>query len=58
MRKVAVVVCILASLSFLTAAVVIFIRTHDWPARYISMGVTLLAVMFIALRRRGSRESD
>ena len=53
--KVAIVICILASLGFLIAAVAIFIREGDWPARYISAGVTILAVLVIALRRRTSR---
>ena len=52
--KVAVAICVLASLSFFVAAVVIFIREGDWPAKYISAAVTILAVMFIAIRRRSS----
>lgn len=51
---VAIALAILASLSFLIAALVIFIREGDWPAKYISAGVTILAVTFIAIRRRAS----
>jgi FtsH-binding integral membrane protein len=47
-----IAVSLLASLTFLIAAVVIFLQKGDWPARYISVGVTILAVMFIAIRRR------
>jgi hypothetical protein len=53
--KVAVIVCILTSLSFFTIALVIFIREGDWPARYISVAVSILAVMFIAIRRSPAR---
>ena len=53
--KLVIMLCILASLSFLITALVIFIREGDWPARYISAGVTILAVMFVALKRRASR---
>lgn len=52
--KVAVVLCVLASLSFLVVAIVVFIQEGDWPAKYISAAVTILAVMFIAMRRRSS----
>ena len=53
--KVAIALGILASLSCFIIALVIFIRERDWPARYISAGVAILAVIFIALRRRDSR---
>ena len=53
--KVAIVLGVLASASFFMTALVIFIREGDWPAKYISAGVTILAVMFIAIRRRASR---
>jgi hypothetical protein len=49
--KVAIALAVLAGLSFLAAALIIFIRKGDWPARYISAGVTILAVTFIAVRR-------
>lgn len=51
----AIALAILASLSFFIAALVTFIRERDWPARYVSAGVTILAVTFIAIRRRASR---
>jgi hypothetical protein len=50
--KIAIVLGLLASLSCFVAAVVIFIKERDWPARYLSAGVTILAVIFIAIRRR------
>jgi len=53
--KVAIALGILTSLGFFLTALLIFIREGDWPARYISAGVTILAVLFIALRRRTSR---
>ncbi|HEY0005484.1 MAG TPA: hypothetical protein VGB17_11795 [Pyrinomonadaceae bacterium] len=53
--KVAMALSILASLSFFTTALVIFIREGDWPAKYISAGLTILAITFIAVRRRASR---
>jgi hypothetical protein len=34
---------------------VIFIREGDWPVRYISVAVSILAVMFIAIRRSPAR---
>ena len=49
-----VVLGICAGLAFLILALVIFTREHDWPARYISMGVGILAATFIAYRRRAS----
>jgi hypothetical protein len=54
--KVTIALAIVASLSFFIAALVIFIRERDWPAKYISAGVTILAVTFIAIRRRASRK--
>jgi hypothetical protein len=53
--KVAIALGILAGLSFLLAALMIFIREGDWPAKYVSAGVTIFAVIFIAIRRRASR---
>ena len=53
--KVAIALAVFAGLGFLVAALVIFIREGDWPARYISAGVTILAVTFIAVRRLTSR---
>jgi hypothetical protein len=52
--KIAISLGILASLGFLIAALVIFIREGDWPARYIYAGVAILSVMFLAIRRRVS----
>lgn len=52
--KVALVLGVLIALSFFVAAVVTFIQVGDWPASYVSAGVTILAAMFIALRRRPS----
>jgi hypothetical protein len=54
--KVAIALAMLASLSFFIAALVIFIREGDWPAKYISAGVTILAVTFIAIKRQASRK--
>lgn len=53
--KVAILVSILVAFAFLVAAVVVFIQEGDWPARYVSAGFTILAVMFIAVRRRTRR---
>ena len=50
--KVALVVGILAALSFFVAALVTFLREGDWPAKYVSLGAGILAAMFIARRRR------
>ena len=54
-HKVAIALCVLASMSFLIAALVTFIQKGDWPAQYIYAGLTILAAMFIAIRRRASR---
>ncbi len=54
--QVAVALAVLASLSFFMAALVILTREGDLPAKYISVGFTILAVMFIAIRRRASRK--
>ncbi len=51
-RRVAILFGVLVALSFLVAALVIFIREGDWPARYVAGGTTILAAMFIAVRRR------
>jgi hypothetical protein len=57
--KIAIVLGILASLGFFVAALAIFIKERDWPARYLSVGVTILAVILIAIRRRRtSSESE
>jgi hypothetical protein len=53
--KLAIVLGILASLSFFVAAFVVFLRERDWPAKYIYAGTSILAVIFIALRRRRRR---
>jgi uncharacterized membrane protein YfcA len=53
--KIAIALCILASLGFFIASLVVYIRERDWPAKYVSAGVSLLAVMFIARRRRRAR---
>jgi hypothetical protein len=50
--RMAIAVSLLVSLTFLIVAVVIFLQKGDWPARYISVTVTILAVVFIAIRRR------
>jgi hypothetical protein len=42
--RVAVLLGVLVALSFLVAAVVIFIQDGDWPARYVAAGITILAV--------------
>jgi hypothetical protein len=55
LAKVAIALGFLASLSCFITAFVIFIQVKDWPARYIYAGVSILAVMFIALRRRARR---
>ncbi|MFN2492131.1 MAG: hypothetical protein ABR501_04515 [Pyrinomonadaceae bacterium] len=50
--KIAIALGVVASLRFLIAALVVFLQTGDWPAKYVSAGVSILAVMFIAIRRR------
>ncbi len=58
LSRVAVIAIILGALggfAFLIVALVVFLRHGDWPARYISAGVSLLAVTFIAIRRRTQR---
>jgi hypothetical protein len=42
-------------LSFFIAAFVVYLRERDWPAKYIYAAVSILALMFIALRRRSRR---
>lgn len=53
--KVALLLGVLVALSFLVAALVTFIQQGDWPARYVSVGVGILAAMFIAVRRRARK---
>lgn len=53
--KVAILLGVLVAFGFLVAAVVVFIQEGDWPARYVSAGFTILAVMFIAVRGRTRR---
>ncbi len=53
--KVAILLGVLVGFGFLVAAVIVFIQEGDWPARYVSAGFTILAVMFIAVRRRTRR---
>ena len=53
--KIAIALGFVAGLSFLILAVVIFIQEGDWPARYISTGVTIWSVTFIAIMRLTSR---
>ncbi len=53
--KVAIVLGALVSLGFLVAALVTFIQDGDWPARYVSAGIGILAAMFIAVRRARKR---
>ncbi len=55
--RLAVALGFLVGPSLLIIALVIFIREGDWPARYISAGVTVLAVTFILIRRRISRQT-
>jgi Na+/H+ antiporter NhaC len=50
--RIAIIFGILGGFAFLITALVIFLRSGDWPAKYISAGVSLLAVTFIAIRRR------
>lgn len=54
-RRIAIVLGVLVALAFLIAAAVIFIQEGDWPARYISAGIGILAVMFIAARRQARK---
>ena len=53
--SVAILLGVLVAFAFLVAATVVFIQEGDWPARYVSAGFTILAVMFIAVRRRTRR---
>lgn len=53
--RIAIVLGVLVALAFLIAAAVIFIQEGDWPARYISAGIGILAVMFIAARRQARK---
>ena len=53
--KVVIVLCALVALSFLVAALVTFIQTGDWPARYVYAGVLILAGIFIGIRKRARR---
>jgi len=52
---VGIVFGVLVALSFLVAALVTYIQEGDWPARYVSAGITILAVILIAVKRRTSR---
>ncbi|MEP6636552.1 MAG: hypothetical protein ABJB97_07480 [Acidobacteriota bacterium] len=52
--RVVMVLGVCAGLAFLILALVIFIQEHDWPAKYISIGVGILAATFIAFRRRAA----
>ena len=52
--RIVVALGLLMSLSFLIAALVTFMQKGDWPAAYVSAGATILAVMFIAIRKRAS----
>jgi len=53
--KIAISLGMLAALSFLLLAFFIFLRDGDWPAKYISIGISLFAVIVVALRRRARR---
>jgi len=52
---VGIVLGVLVALSFLVAALVTYIQEGDWPARYVSASITILAVILIAVKRRTSR---
>jgi hypothetical protein len=54
-HKIGITLVVMTSLGFLIAALVTFLREGDWPAKYISAALTLLAAMFIAFRRRAAR---
>jgi hypothetical protein len=46
---------VLAGLTFLIIALVIYLQDRDWPARYLGAGVTILAVVFVLMRRAARR---
>lgn len=53
--RVAILFGVLLAFGFLIAALVTFIREGDWPAGYVSAGVSVLAVMLIVIRRRSRK---